>query len=94
MVGRVAAQLELKGFRTSVSTPDADPWRAIIDTAHEWPADLIVMGSHGRRGVDRLLMGSVAASVVRHARCSVEIVRLPEIGADPDPEGSRHAAWS
>jgi nucleotide-binding universal stress UspA family protein len=77
LVERVAAQLEFKGFQTSVSTPDADPRHAILDCAREWPADIIVVGSHGRRGIDRLLMGSVAEAVVRHAPCSVEIVRVP-----------------
>jgi nucleotide-binding universal stress UspA family protein len=77
LVERVAAQLEFKGFRTSVSTPDRDPRHAILDCAREWPANIIVVGSHGRRGLDRLLMGSVAEAVVRHAPCSVEIVRTP-----------------
>lgn len=77
LVERVAAQLEFKGFRTSVSTPDRDPRHAILDCAREWPADMIVVGSHGRHGIDRLLLGSVAESVVRHAPCSVEIVRAP-----------------
>jgi nucleotide-binding universal stress UspA family protein len=77
LVERVAAQLEFKGFRTSVSTPDRDPRHAILDCAREWPANMIVVGSHGRHGIDRLLLGSVAESVVRHAPCSVEIVRAP-----------------
>jgi nucleotide-binding universal stress UspA family protein len=77
LVERVAAQLEFKGFRTSVSTPDGDPRHAILECAREWPADIIVVGSHGRRGIDRLLMGSVAEAVVHHAPCSVEIVRAP-----------------
>jgi nucleotide-binding universal stress UspA family protein len=77
LVERVASQLEFKGFQTSVSTPDADPRHAILDCARAWPADIIVLGSHGRRGIDRLLMGSVAEAVVRHAPCSVEIVRVP-----------------
>ena len=47
---RVAAQLEFKGFKTSVSTPDAHPRHAILECAREWPADMIVIGSHGRRG--------------------------------------------
>jgi len=38
-------------------------------------ADLIVMGSHGRRGLDRLVMGSASESVAMHAHCSVEVVR-------------------
>lgn len=48
---------------------------AIIDTAKEWYADLIVVGSHGRRGVSRFLMGSVSQTVVAHAPCSVAVIR-------------------
>lgn len=77
LVERVAAELEFKGFHPSVSTPDADPRHAIVDAAREWAADLIVIGSHGRKGIDRLLLGSVAESIVRHAPCSVDIVRVP-----------------
>jgi nucleotide-binding universal stress UspA family protein len=76
-VEKVAAQLEFKGFPTSAATLDADPRHAIVDAAREWHADLVVMGSHGRRGLDRLVLGSVAESVVRHSPCSVEIVRMP-----------------
>ena len=49
----------------------------IIDAAAEWGADLIVVGSHGQRGIRGFLLGSVAESVARHAKCSVEIVRAP-----------------
>ena len=77
LVEGAATRLALKGFRTSTSTPDADPRHAIVDAARQWPADLIVLGSHGRRGVDRWLLGSVAEAVARHATCSVEIVRAP-----------------
>ncbi|HLI62710.1 MAG TPA: universal stress protein [Terriglobales bacterium] len=42
----------------------------------EWHADLIMVGSHGRRAVARMLLGSVAEFVARHAKCSAEIVRL------------------
>ena len=42
--------------------------------AAAWPADDIVMGSHGRRGMNRLLLGSVSEGVVRHATCSVQVV--------------------
>ena len=81
LVARIADALGAAGFRTSVSTPDADARHAIIAAAAEWPADLIVMGSHGRRGIDRLLMGSVAEAVVRHAPCSVQIARAPSSDA-------------
>jgi hypothetical protein len=53
-----------------------DPNSTIIDQAKRWKADVIVMGSHGRKGVNRFLMGSVAETVSRHATCSVEIVRV------------------
>jgi nucleotide-binding universal stress UspA family protein len=52
-----------------------DPREAILSTANTVHADLIVLGTHGRRGVSRLLLGSVAESVVRHATCSVLISR-------------------
>ena len=45
---------------------------------HEWGADLIVVGSHGQRGIRRFLLGSAAEFVARHASCSVEIVRRPK----------------
>lgn len=41
--------------------------KAIVEDARAWPADLIVMGSHGRSGLDHLLLGSVAEGVVRHS---------------------------
>lgn len=49
----------------------------ILETAKEWPADLIVVGSHGRKGLTKFLLGSVSEAVVAHAPCSVEIVRMP-----------------
>jgi nucleotide-binding universal stress UspA family protein len=49
----------------------------IITAAIESEADLIVMGSHGRTGLERVLLGSVARNVLYHAPCSVLIVRRP-----------------
>lgn len=54
-----------------------DPAREIVHLAEEEHADLIVMGTHGRTGLIRLLMGSVAESVVRHATCPVFTLRQP-----------------
>jgi nucleotide-binding universal stress UspA family protein len=53
------------------------PGHEILKTAEEWAADLIVIGTHGRAGVSHLLLGSVAESVVRRARCPVLTVRPP-----------------
>lgn len=57
------------------ANPLGDARVLILDEATEWKADLIVLGSHGRRGLDRMLMGSVSESVALHAHCSVEVIR-------------------
>ncbi|HVB98948.1 MAG TPA: universal stress protein [Candidatus Dormibacteraeota bacterium] len=69
--------LQAAGFKATSRVEKGDPRSAILDQAAAWPADLIVLGSHGRRGLIRFLLGSVAEAVARHARCSVEIVRMP-----------------
>lgn len=55
--------------------PLGEPRTAILDAAKTWGADLIVLGSHGRRGLDRFLLGSVSEAVATHAHCSVEVIR-------------------
>jgi nucleotide-binding universal stress UspA family protein len=55
----------------------------ILRAAEEVGADLIVMGTHGRTGLRRLLTGSVAEAVLRRARCPVLIVSSPTAGPDP-----------
>lgn len=47
----------------------------VIEVAKTWNADLIVLGSHGRSGMGRFLLGSISQAVASHAPCSVEIVR-------------------
>ncbi len=49
--------------------------KCILDEAQTWGADLIVLGSHGRKGLSKLFLGSVAEGVAGHADCSVEIVK-------------------
>lgn len=53
------------------------PKRVILDEAESFDADLIVVGSHGYPTWERLLLGSVSQAIVSHAKCSVEVVRLP-----------------
>ena len=53
------------------------PKNVILDDAESWHADLIVVGSHGYRGITRLWLGSVSQAIASHAKCSVEIVRAP-----------------
>jgi nucleotide-binding universal stress UspA family protein len=69
------------------STPVGEPRAVILDTAKAWGADLIVLGSHGRRGLDRFLLGSVSEAVAIHANCSVQVVR-----ACPQTKGESRAA--
>ena len=57
------------------ATPVGEPRALILDHAQDWGADLIVLGSHGRHGLERMLVGSVSESVALYAHCSVEVVR-------------------
>ena len=77
LVAKTAEALRSKGLKVSTSVEQGDPKSKIIDAASKWHADLIVVGAHGRKGLDRFLMGSVSEAVARHASCSVEIVRIP-----------------
>ena len=53
-----------------------EPRQALLEMAKSWPADLIMMGSHGRRGIDKAILGSVSEAVAMHAPCSVEVIRM------------------
>ena len=81
MDGLVAALHEVKP--TDESVPYAHrllqgaPAEAILELAHEEPIELIVMGTHGRTGLKRVVMGSVAEAVVRRAPCPVLTVKQP-----------------
>src|SRR5215813_4940424 len=57
---------------------DGTPQALILQTAEEWMADLIIMGSHGQTSASEVLLGSVTDSVLRHAHCPVLIVRPGE----------------
>jgi nucleotide-binding universal stress UspA family protein len=75
LVADVSERLARAGFRTATATRDGSARSAILDYASTWQPDLIVLGSHGRTGVHRFLLGSVSEAVVRHAPCSVQVVR-------------------
>lgn len=53
----------------------------VVSDAAAWPADLIVLGTHGRRGLGRMVMGSSAELILRHATVPVLLVRAPEAQA-------------
>lgn len=54
---------------------EGDPAAAILEVAQNEQCDMIVMGTHGRTGLERLIMGSVAEKVMRNARCPVLTMR-------------------
>ena len=64
---------------------DGDPGDGIVAAADAEHADVIVVGTHGRGGVGRSILGSVSDHVIRHARCPVLVVRpLDEAGGETD----------
>ncbi len=65
------------GVVLSVAFVEGYPDEGIVKHAKEWGADLVVIGSHGRRGLSRILLGSVTERVVRHAPCPVLVVHPP-----------------
>lgn len=69
--------LQAAGLTTSesISVLMASPKEVILQEAAEWPADWIVLGSHGSSGLSRFLIGSTSETVATHAACSVEVVR-------------------
>lgn len=86
LLARARAELEAYGLgletelRESIGVRVSD---VIIDCAASWGADLIVLGTHGRRGIDRILMGSDAEQVVRTSPVPVLLVRLPSASTQP-----------
>jgi nucleotide-binding universal stress UspA family protein len=65
------------GVRTRFSVAEGAPVTAILDTAQSDDAGMICLGTHGREGVERLVLGSVAEKVLRKARCPVITVSEP-----------------
>jgi nucleotide-binding universal stress UspA family protein len=75
-----AAALGADGVKARGLVKVGVPWEEIVAAAADEHADMIVMGTEGRTGLDRLLLGSVAERVVRRAPCPVLTVRPPDNG--------------
>jgi nucleotide-binding universal stress UspA family protein len=75
VLARAAEHAQGKGVRAETHARESDPAEAIIEVASAQNADLIVVGSRGLSGVQRILLGSVSSKVSEHASCSVMIVR-------------------
>jgi nucleotide-binding universal stress UspA family protein len=65
----------MSGLRVSLEVDMGDAAQAIVDKAEAVGADLIVMATHGRTGIDHILIGSITEQVLRHARCPVLSLR-------------------
>ncbi|MBI3933552.1 MAG: universal stress protein [Acidobacteria bacterium] len=75
LVARAVEKVRKSGFQVDGVVRGGHVRTTVVDVAAKWHADLIVVGSHGRKGLTRVLLGSVSDYVARHAWCSVEIVR-------------------
>ena len=72
---RAESLLSEGGINVTSEIVSGNPKETIVDQAKAWDADLVVVGSHGRRGLKRWLLGSVSEAVATHAHCSVEVIR-------------------
>lgn len=76
LAARAEQELRDAGWSTEARVVKGDPRDALVDLATSMRADLIVVGSHGRTGLAKLVLGSVATHVVTHAPCSVLVVKM------------------
>lgn len=83
-VDRVTKLASVHGVETAEEIREGDPADEILAYAEAIDADAIVAGTHGRSGVERRLIGSVAERLVRHAACPVMTIRLPETDVTVD----------
>jgi nucleotide-binding universal stress UspA family protein len=74
-VNKVVEAAEIKGIKTAPVVTTGKPYEAIIEASKQNKTDLIVVGSHGRTGLVRLLMGSVTERVIGHAEVAVLVVK-------------------
>ncbi len=76
------------GLNASFLVWTGDPGESIVSAAESEGADLIVVGTHGRGTIGRLLLGSVSAHVVRYAPCPVLVARADAVKRDRDRQAS------
>jgi nucleotide-binding universal stress UspA family protein len=74
MAQAMVDRLTASGLRAVPECRAGDPAEQIVQAAEATAADLVVLGTHGRTGLSRLLMGSVTRNVLHHAHCSVLVV--------------------
>ena len=74
-LGKIVDRVKDRGVAVESTVRQGTPWREIEVLAKESSVDLVVVGTHGRKGLPRALMGSVAEKIVRTAPCPVLVVR-------------------
>ncbi len=89
---RIGSELRANGQRVRTIIDERPPAEAILHTADQEQADLIVMSTHGRSGLSRLVMGSIAESVLRHTRCTIMFVKPEGHAATDKKEEHRDTA--
>jgi nucleotide-binding universal stress UspA family protein len=80
---KAVASTKSSGVAVRSVLHQGDPWQRVLSTIEEVSANLVVMGTHGRRGLPRALLGSVAEKVVRTAPTPVLIVHADDVDASP-----------
>lgn len=74
-VAKLRQRLEKAGLKTETKVLQADARELLVSLVPAEGIDLLVVGSHGRSGVSKLLMGSVATHIVTHAPCNVLVIK-------------------
>jgi nucleotide-binding universal stress UspA family protein len=77
LVSRASRSLTEAGMPCETKVTVGEPASALLQTVRDEGVDLLVMGSHGRTGLTKLLLGSVSAHLVGHSPCSVLVVKRP-----------------
>ncbi|MNR86216.1 Universal stress protein F [compost metagenome] len=73
------AELDRQGFKVRLIFREGDPATEILELAQTEGVGLIVVGSHGRTGMRRFLLGSVSDKITTHAPCSVLVIKHPQV---------------
>ena len=77
VVAAAVATLRAAGRTAEAELREGDPADQLVQAVHDVAGDLIVIGSRGHTGISRIVMGSVAHSVLLHAQCSVLVLKQP-----------------
>ena len=87
-----AARLKEHGFVADSFSQEGNPENVIVDHARNWGADLIVVGECHHSAVERFLAGSVSHSVVKHAPCSVLVIKTVHVADGAEKTADRQPA--